>query len=55
MTEEIRLKLLEWAREYHCAAFIQGDPVQLYKVTLFSSRIGICGSRILRLAVCSLL
>lgn len=28
MTEEIRLKLLEWAREYHCAAFIQGDPVQ---------------------------
>lgn len=28
MTEEIRLKLLEWAREYHCAAFIQSDPVQ---------------------------
>ena len=28
MTEEIRLKLLEWAREYHCAAFIHGDPVQ---------------------------
>ena len=28
MTEEIRLRLLEWARENHCAAFIQSDPVQ---------------------------
>lgn len=22
------MQLLAWAREYHCAAFIQGDPVQ---------------------------
>lgn len=28
MTEKTRLQLLAWAREYHCAAFIQGDPVQ---------------------------
>jgi len=28
MTEKTRLQLLVWAREYHCAAFIQGDPVQ---------------------------
>ena len=28
MTEEAKLQLLEWAREYHCADFIQGDPVQ---------------------------
>ena len=27
MTEKTRLQLLAWAREYHCAAFIQGDPV----------------------------
>lgn len=28
MTEKTRLQLLAWAREYHCASFIQGDPVQ---------------------------
>lgn len=28
MTEGIRLQLLAWAKEYHCVAFIQGDPVQ---------------------------
>lgn len=28
MTEETKLQLLAWARKYHCADFIQGDPVQ---------------------------
>ncbi len=28
MTEQTRLQLLAWAGEYHCAAFIQDDPVQ---------------------------
>ena len=47
MTEEIRLN--SWNGQGNTIA------LPLYKVTLFSSRIGICGSRILRLAACSLL
>lgn len=28
MTEEIKRQLWEWAAAYHCAGFIQNDPVQ---------------------------
>lgn len=28
MTDDTRLQLLAWARQYHCADFIQSDPVQ---------------------------
>lgn len=28
MKEEVRQRLLEWAETYHCAEFIQNDPVQ---------------------------
>lgn len=28
MTENIKLQLLEWADTYHCAEFIENDPVQ---------------------------
>ncbi|KAA5445462.1 DUF2400 domain-containing protein, partial [Bacteroides cellulosilyticus] len=28
MTKDIKKKLQEWAKTYHCADFIQNDPVQ---------------------------
>ena len=28
MTEEIKRQLWEWAAAYHCAGFIQNDPIQ---------------------------
>ena len=28
MTEEIKRQLWEWRQSYHCAGFIQNDPVQ---------------------------
>lgn len=28
MTEEIKRQLWEWAATYHCAGFIQNDPIQ---------------------------
>ena len=30
MTKDIKKKLQEWAKTYHCADFIQNDPVQLH-------------------------
>lgn len=28
MTEETKLRLLAWAKQFHCIDFIQGDPIQ---------------------------